>query len=281
MGPSASSATHATGSATGARSPTGPSGPGTGTPARDQPGPTSSSGPTTGGGAPAARRGTPLTLTHGLTAQRLLEIAWDNAVFAPPEPAAGTQAATLPLPAEAAFAYIAGSDKRPLLVMRECPACRGTDLALLRTDVANERTLLLTRFFHCVRLPTNVAAPEHAFARLFTGHVHLFLCDGDGGNRVDFSGTQSQSEVIQAMRKAIERNRDIDATGALNELQKALAQLDRVDAQEADTRLAIDKELDQRSDRTRVVELQKRGNALVAERKAILARIAELGSSSR
>ena len=203
-------------------------------------------------------------------------------MFTPPKQDSGTQAMALPLSPESAIAYLAGSDKRPLLVLRECPNCRGTDLALLRTDVPNERTLLLTRFFHCVRLPVDVRAPDHAFAKLFPGHTHLFLCSSDGSDRVDFNGIQSQNELIQAMRKAIERNQAIDTTGALNELQKALAQLDRVDAQEAEARKAIDKELDQPGhDKARIAELQKRGNALVAERKTLLARIAELGGSGK
>lgn len=228
------------------------------------------------------RGGTPLTLTHGVTAQGLLQIAWDYAVFEGPKQTSATQALPLPMTPEAAIAQLAGNDNRPLLVLRECRACRGTDLALLRTDaVANERTLLLTRFFHCVRLPASVVEPTHAFSRLFSGHTHLFLCDSDGSDRIDFSGSLSQSELIQTMRKAIDRNNDIDATGALNALQQALAQLDRVDAQEADTRLAIDKELDHRGDRTRIGALQKRGNALVTERKAILARIEELGRGSQ
>ncbi len=85
------------------------------------------------------------------------------------------------------------------------------------------------------------------------------------------------------MRKTIERNHDVDTSGALNELQKALAQLDKVDALESETVQAIDKAMELRgSDRTaKVVELQKRGNALAAERKALLARIAELGRAGR
>ncbi len=115
------------------------------------------------------RRGTPLTLTHGFTVQALLQIEWDNAVWTPPE-RTGTQAVPLPLAPDAAIAYLAGSDQRPLLVLRECPNCRGTDLALLRTDVPNERTILLTRFFHCVRLPAEVRTPGHAFADRFQRH---------------------------------------------------------------------------------------------------------------
>jgi hypothetical protein len=202
-------------------------------------------------------------------------------VFTAPEPVSGTQPQTLPLTPEEAIACIAGKDQRPLLVLRECPVCRGTDLALLRTDVPNDRTLLLTRFFHCVRLPATVALPDHPFARLFTGHAHLFLCNRDGGERIDFPGTQSQNELLQAMRKAIERNQDIDASGVLNELQQALAQVDRIDAQEADTRKAIDKELDRPGHGARVVELQQRGNALVAERKVLLDRIAGLAGCGR
>ena len=57
------------------------------------------------------------------------------------------------LPPEEAYAMLAGEDHRPLLVLRECMTCNGTDDALMTRKADNERTMLLSRWFHCVKLP--------------------------------------------------------------------------------------------------------------------------------
>lgn len=267
-------------------------GPGEPRPAAPQPAaPAPTSGPTTGGpagpgaappGPATPRRGTPLVLTHGRTAKELLRIDWDNAVYVPPVQSGATQVPTpATLTPDEAYAYLAGSDERPLLVLRECDGCRGTDLALLRADRPNERTLLLTGFFHCVRLPSHASQPGHPFAALFTAHSHLFLCEADGSGRIDFDGRQSQSDLLKAMRTILDRATEVDAAGVTNRLQKALAQLDRVDAREADALTALEAELDRRGDKSsRVADLQERIRALIAEREEILAEIARLGHRS-
>ena len=62
---------------------------------------------------------------------------------------------------EEAVKKIAGTDPRPLLVVRECNLCRGANHALLSHKLDNERTLLLTQWFHCVKLRPNVLDKNH------------------------------------------------------------------------------------------------------------------------
>lgn len=282
----------------GPRGPAGPvSGPTTGGsgPAAPQPGAAKpAGGPTTGPrgpagpAAPAAAPGrpanrTPMVLTHGPTGDRMLRIDWDHPVHVPPAPTTGTHT-QVPEPTTLSAAEllrrIAGDDTRPMLVLRECPNCKGSDLALLRSDAPNERTLLLTSFFHCVRLPAEAGEPDHPFAPLFPDHGHLFLCQADGSGRVEFDGQQTQSALWQAMRGVLAESRAgqrFDAKAAADELLQLLAQVDRLDAAEADQLAVLDGELARtRPDKRRVQELQDRLQQIGSERAALLEQAARL-----
>lgn len=125
-------------------------------------------------------------------------------------------------------------------------------------------------------------APSHAFGNLFPGHSHLFLCDADGSNRIDLSGRQTQADLVAAMREAIARSAAVDTGSVLNELQQVLAQLDRVDAQDAEAIAALNAQLDQKGDKApRIAALQQRGRELAAERSALLTRVKALGHRSK
>ena len=163
-------------------------------------------------------------------------------------------------------------------VLLVCEACKGTDLALLRADVPNERTLLLTGFFHCVRLTAAVADAHHPFHALFEGHMHLFLCNADGSGRVDLDGTQTQGQVHKAMRDVLGRDGKVDLDRAAGKLQQYLAQLDRLDEQEIIGLKALDAALERRGDQSsKVKALQGELQALGKERAAILDGIRKLG----
>src|SRR5262245_57154135 len=152
------------------------------------PGPTSP-GPAAGPAGPGFHgRGMALTFHRGRSAKERLQIDWTYPVWKPkagPTDGATTFAAEIEhaLPLDEAFAWIASDAHRPLLVLRECDLCKGTDHALLSRTLDNEQTVLLTHWFRCVKLPTNVLDSKHPFAALFrngqTGdHLpHLFFCD--------------------------------------------------------------------------------------------------------
>lgn len=138
-----------------------------------------------------------------------------------------------------AFAAIAGEDRRPLLVLRECFQCNGTDDALMTRKEDNERTLLMSRWFHCVKLPPDVLEEDHPFHALFAGEKpgHLFFARRDGTLRKDLSGQQSRTELWALMETylAADYERRVDAS-----LKPLLALLDRFDRLDADIAAAKD-----------------------------------------
>lgn len=154
------------------------------------------------------------------------------------------------LPIDEAFRHIAGDDRRPLLVLRECDRCKGTDHALLDRSLDNEQTMLLLQWFHCVKLPTAVMDAEHPFHALFKPAKegeripHLFFCDPDGGNKAPLPGDQTQNQLWTVMYGFLERCYQGDARKSVRELRALLSQYDKVDAMELEVKARIDKEID-------------------------------------
>jgi len=138
---------------------------------------------------------------------------------------------------------IAGDDPRPLLVLRECGECSGTEDALMSQADGNERTFLLSRWFRCVRLPPDVLEDDHPFRNLFTGDgpAHVFIANHDGSARHELRGTYSRRELWAAMEDAIEANYEDGHASALQRLTRLLDSLDGVDRSLADmeTRLEL------------------------------------------
>lgn len=130
-----------------------------------------------------------------------------------------------------AMAAIAGDDPRPVLVLRECLRCSGTEDALMSSKEDNERTYLLSRWFHCIKLPPDVLEADHPFRNLFPGEkpAHLFLANRDGSERHDLEGEHSRKELWGAMDKAILANYRESHTPAVLELTRLLDQLDEAD----------------------------------------------------
>jgi len=210
-------------------------------------------GPAVGGspsGAGAPRGGAVLPTAHGKTARNLLKMDWQFPVFQSksglPGAQAGdtlAQAAERALPAKDAFLYIAGKDRRPLLVLRECKTCNGTDLALLSAAEDNSRTLVMSRWFRCVKLPENVLEQTHAFHALFAGEhpAHLFLARWDGSDPVLLKGDQSRTELWDAMQAMLSRTYLGDAKAATAEIEKIIAQYDVMDGRLEQIRKQIEK----------------------------------------
>jgi hypothetical protein len=130
-----------------------------------------------------------------------------------------------------ALSALANGDPRPLLVVRECESCAGTDDAFLSREFDNEQTILLARWFHAVKLPTDVLEDTHAFHELFgkKSPPHLFVATADGKTRVDLSGQQSQKELWTAMTKVLRKSYKKNPDAALKEMRKLLDALDRYD----------------------------------------------------
>ncbi len=137
-----------------------------------------------------------------------------------------------------AFHYIAGNDPRPLLVLRECPVCNGTDDALLSKDADNERTFLLSGWFHCVKLPVDVLEPSHPFYELF-GHddpEHLFVCMPDGSGKNKLESQSSRTELWDAMGQVLSSSYKKDPQPVVKLVAKSLDRLDVIDERLLDLR---------------------------------------------
>lgn len=159
---------------------------------------------------------------------------WEYPVYKQPtEEKDGTVAkrAKRALSREEAIAYIRGDDPRPLLVLRECKVCNGTDDALLKGGEGNETTYLLSRWFHCVKVPVDVMEENHPFHNIFQekGMEHLFVCSADGSNHDPLESQTSRTELWDSMRSLLAKEYKKKPNSSLKQINKLLNKLDVVD----------------------------------------------------
>ncbi len=179
----------------------------------------------------------PTPPSRGPSARNYLRIEWDYPVYTPPQPKtedgrSAAKAKRKALSREDAFKVIAGDDPRPLLVLRECKVCNGTDEALLKGGIDNEKTFLLSRWYHCVKLPVDVLDKDHPFNVIFVqkkSPEHLFVSSADGSNHDPLESQTSRKELWNSMRDllALEYKKKPDAP--LKSITKLLDKMDSVD----------------------------------------------------
>lgn len=131
-----------------------------------------------------------------------------------------------------AVAYIRGKDPRPLLVLRECKTCNKTDNALLRPGSAeNEKTILYSRWFHCVKLPMDVIQSDHPFNALFKDNdtPHFFVSTRDGAQRLPLESATSRTELWSSMSKVLGSAYKRDPSSSLKDVTRELDRLDVLD----------------------------------------------------
>lgn len=204
-------------------------------------------GPGAGGGPAASGGGSIPKIQRGQSARSVLKLQWEYPTYvADAEELDGRTAAKRALKAlsrEDALAYIAGKDPRPLLILRECKTCNGTDDALLsRGVVDNEKTFLLARWFHCVKLPVAVLEPDHPFHNLFDAKdpEHMFLCASDGSSRIALESERSRVELWGAMNRVLSLNYEKGPEDTVKKMQKAIDQFDRVDQRVTELEKKVD-----------------------------------------
>lgn len=223
------------------------------------------------------------------TSKDRLEIKWDYPeimkVVTTPEVGASettTRARMQALAREEAFANVAGDDPRPLLVLRDCEQCKGTDDAILGERVNNELTATYARWFHCVRLPSAVLRADHTFAKLFEGKVapHMFVCSVDGANLVPMGGRPGQGELWKAMLEVLGKEYERCPEEAARSILKLLAKYDHLDSMEQEHSNQLALEVEKRgADSPKVKELRKKIDAVKRERAEVEkteAKLAEL-----
>src|SRR5262245_37892784 len=169
--------------------------------------------------------GGPAAATREATSQQLLRMSWDYG-YAP-----RTMWQDQTLPASVSLATLAGGDPRPLLVLRGCEACAGTEDAFLSREFDNEKTILLGRWFHAVKLTAEVLDEKHPYHALFAGThpAHLFVCTLDGKSRIDMDGAQSQAKLWSAMLGVLGQSGRKAPEADLASMRRLLDRLDEAD----------------------------------------------------
>lgn len=226
--------------------------------------------------------GPPMTTFRGPTAKGLLEIDWDYPVYTPPaEEADGKSSARrkrTALDRGEALAFIAGDDPRPLLVLRECKVCNGTDEALLKGGSENEKTYLLATWYHCVKLPADVLEEDHPFHALFLQEQpeHLFVSSVDGSNHDPLESQTSRKELWKSMRGLIAKEYTKKPDSALKQVAKLLDKLDAVDARWNDLLARRDAILEDDGPKSRKLpKIEKQLKEIQEERKELRLEVQE------
>lgn len=228
----------------------------------------------------------PMDFRRQQTAKDRLALDWHFPVYAPDlaeQPAddgkTNSGRAAVALPREKALLEIKGKDHRPLLVVRECGFCKGTDDALLSRRLNNEKTLLLTKWFHCVKLPNHVLTAEHPFRNLFAAEhpPHLFLCRHDGSEVMELDGQQTQAQLWAAMEELLAREYEGDAKQAVRGILRCLNEYDTLDSLEAELRVRLEETLDKDGAKSpKVRALHRKIDAIAKDRAEVEAREHEL-----
>lgn len=164
-------------------------------------------------------------------------------------------------------------------MLRECTLCDGRDGAMLSESEQNDRTYLLSRWFHCVKLAEHSTHERHPLHALFAGRgqSHLFLCRADGGQRIDLPGNQSARRLRDAMVAILRSAYTDDVAGRLRELLDVLDEFDRVDEQMIRIDTAFQRELERNGAGTRRARmLAGQLREATAARNELLARELEL-----
>lgn len=175
------------------------------------------------------------------------------------------------MPRAQAFYKINGKgNQKPLLVLRECVLCKGTEHALFDRRLNNEKTKLLCEWFYCVKLPPKVMDAKHAFRNVFKQEKppHLFISSPDGSSLTEFTGLQTQAELQKAMIALIQKSYEKKPLPAIKAMLRFLSDFDNHDSmlQQYETQLQSEM-LRAKPRRASLAKLKKR-IAIVKKKKA-------------
>lgn len=134
----------------------------------------------------------------------------------------------------AAIAELRGSDPRPLLVLRDEASA---DVALFKPDRReNETTLLLTQWFHCIKIGRHVLSAGHPWHALFAGRKPpLMLLVGDDGKLVTpITGVRERRDLHAAMVRVLKADYSKDPMAAVKLWLPVLDTFDEADRTESE-----------------------------------------------
>ncbi|MGK0202908.1 MAG: hypothetical protein ACI89X_001591 [Planctomycetota bacterium] len=209
----------------------------------------------------------PITLARGFTSKRRLKVDWEHPV--PPVSEGNNTAASGAMArAEAISLLWDADDGRPLLVLRECKTCQGSDSALLSRSLINDKTMLMTKWFRTVKMPAHISERSHPFHNVFAGYdfgkkvPHFFLLADKNAKPVAFTGVQTQSKLWKGMYGVLEQRY---AKSAKRQVKKWLMLLDRYDTIEGRRKALKEELLAVRADRGPDSSKAKKITAKLAE----------------
>lgn len=167
------------------------------------------------------------------TSKKRLTVRWDHPVPGGEET----------LDFTAALDEVRGKDPRPLIVLRDCDSCKGRDDALLSKTLNNEKVLLLTHWFHCVKLDRRVVEEGHPYHVLFSGKnpPHLFISSWAGNKVIPLPGTQGQKKVWSSLTAIMKVDYKKDPNQAIKSWRKILNTFDTLDSQLKEFRAQLER----------------------------------------
>lgn len=188
--------------------------------------------------------------------QRLLKIDWTHPAVLELKTDVGptsSEQRMFALDRETALARLTLKDPRPLLLLRECEHCKGTEHALLSRTLDNERIQLMLRFFHCVKFRPNVLDETHTYRRLFDekAPAHLMLLSADGKRSYTFDGQQEQRDLQAAMQSLLAASYERPADQAVTEVLKLMTRYDVLDLDRKALSEELESELEKDGPRSR------------------------------
>ena len=194
---------------------------------------------------------------RGRTARRHLLVDWTFPVWKPETPMAdpNNPNATVitevrrALPRAKAFELVSEGDRRPLLIMRECAGCAGSDEALIDRSLESDTTVLLSHWFRCIKIPMHVLEGDHPLHNLFEGHdpmPHMMFGNPDGSDLVPLGPGQKQSDLWKIMYGKLDTAYEGDPSKTIKKLQKILTQYDTIDNLEDTVKRRLEREIEKR-----------------------------------
>ena len=200
------------------------------------------------------------------TALQLLKWEWSPGL-------APTHGEQKELPVKEALHILSDNDERPLLIQRDCAGCERDDHDLVLRELENERTILMGRWFHAVRVDDDVLAEKHPFHGLFEGKTppHLVAATLDGATVSAVAARANSEQVGKTLAGVLRKAYRKDPASAVKSLVMLLDDFDRVDRRlkELDEQLGAarrEKGVDSRE----VADLEAKRKEIDAERAALL-----------
>ncbi|MCB9890432.1 MAG: hypothetical protein H6832_04665 [Planctomycetes bacterium] len=172
---------------------------------------------------------------------------------------------------ETALAELRGNDPRPLLILRDCDFCKGKDHALLDRTLDNEKTLLFTQWYHCVKLDRRVVEKSHPWHAIFADEKppHLLILSWDGSKRLELDGKQKQSRLWDVLSDILSDEYKKSPELAIKAWQRHLDSFDTIISR----RKELERQLDERladGKKTRADKIEKQLADLEKEYKKTL-----------